>query len=91
MSVSISASEIAVWERVIRPEKDDLPLEAARFFLNLSFGPADLNRMRELALKGQDDTLFPEAAEELRNHRQVGLQIDLLRSKARQAIRRSEA
>ena len=89
MSLSSEASEIAIWERVIHSEKGDLPPEAAQFFLNLSFEPRDLDRMHELAVKSQADELLPEEAEELRNYRQIGLQIDLLRSKARRALRNS--
>ncbi|HEY5311248.1 MAG TPA: hypothetical protein VIK18_01970 [Pirellulales bacterium] len=88
MSLPLSGSETAIWERLIHPEKGDLPPEAARFFLNLSFEAEDLNHMHELAVKGQQDELTPEEAEALRNYRQVGLQIDLLQSKARLAIQR---
>jgi hypothetical protein len=86
MSLSTPASEIAIWERVIHPERGDLPPEAATFFLNLAFEPDDLERIHELAVKNQDGSLAPDEAEALRNYRQVGLQIDVLRSKARQAI-----
>jgi len=89
MSLPLSGSEAAIWERVNHPERGDLPHEAATFFLNLSFEPVDLNQMHELAIKGEQDELTPEEAEALRNYRQVGLQIDLLRSKARLAIQRS--
>jgi hypothetical protein len=84
-----SASEIAIWERVIHPDRGDLPLDAARFFLNLAFDQDDLERMHELALKNQEGTLATDEAEALRNYRQIGLQIDLLRSKARQVIQRN--
>ncbi len=86
-----SASEIAIWERVIHPERGDLPPEAARFFLNLAFDQDDLDRMHELAVKNQEGELAADEAEALRNYRQIGLQIDLLRSKARQAIQQGPA
>ena len=58
--------------------------------LKLRHGLADdLNRLHELAVKGQNGDLTAEEAEALRNFRQVGLQIDLLRSKARLAIKQS--
>ena len=91
MSLSTPASEIAIWERVIRPERGDLPPDAARFFLSLAFEPDDLGRIHELAVKNQDGTLTPEEAEALHNYRQVGLQIDLLRSKARLAMQQPPA
>ncbi len=32
-----SSSEIAIWQRVIHPKRGDMPVDVARFFLNLSF------------------------------------------------------
>lgn len=89
MASSFSGSEIAIWERVIHPERGDLPADAARFFLNLEFEAEDLQRMHELAVKGQAGELTADEAEVLRNYRQIGLQIDVLRSKARLAMRDS--
>ena len=76
-------SESAIWARVIRAERGDLPPEAARFFLNLAFDPADLDHMHNLAVRNQAGELSTDELESLRNFRQVGLQLDLLRSKAR--------
>jgi hypothetical protein len=87
MASPLSGSESAIWQRVIHPERGDLPPEAAQFFLKLSFEPDDLNRMHELAVKGQTGELTAEEAEALHNYRQVGLQIHLLRSKARIAMK----
>lgn len=91
MSILSAASETAIWSRVIRPEQDDLPPEAARYFLDLSFDPADLERVHQLALKNQEGSLTLEESEALKNFRQIGLQIDLLRSKARLALKRHAA
>jgi len=84
-----SSSESAIWDRVIHPDRGDLTPAAAEFFLNLSFDQDDLDRMHELAVKGQEGTLSTEESEALRNYRQIGLQIDLLRSKARLTIARN--
>jgi hypothetical protein len=89
MSIATAASESGIWLRVIHPERGDLPLDAARYFLTLTFDPADIDRMHELAVKNQEGVLTAVEQEELRNFRQVGLQIDLLRSKARQALQSS--
>ena len=91
MSSLSSASATAIWERVIHPERGDLPPEAARFFLGLTFEPADLEQMHALAEKGQAGTLTVEEADALRNFRQIGLQLDLLRSKARLAMGRASS
>jgi hypothetical protein len=79
-------SETAIWERVIHPERGDLPREAALFFLNLAFDRNDLDRIHELTVKNQEGALAADELDALRNYRQVGLQLDLLRSKARLAI-----
>jgi hypothetical protein len=87
VSMVHTTSESDIWARVLRPDEGDLPPEAARFFLNLAFDPADLNRMHELTVRNQAEELSPEEVESLRNFRHVGLQIDMLRSKARLALR----
>ena len=86
MSILPMTSEIAIWERVIHPQRGTFPPEAANFFLSLAFEQQDLDRMHDLAVKNQQGTLAPEEQQALHNYRQVGLQLDLLRSKARQAI-----
>lgn len=86
MSITAATSESAIWGRVISPERGDMPAEAARFFLNLSFDQADLARLHDLTTRNQAGQLTAEEAEALKNFRQVGLQLDLLRSKARLAL-----
>jgi hypothetical protein len=78
----------AVLSRVIRPERDDLSPEAARSLLNLAFEQADLDRMHELAVKGQKGPLSREEQAEIAEYRQVGLLLDLLKSKARLALQK---
>jgi hypothetical protein len=82
-----SGSESAIWARVIHPERGDLPPEVARFFLDLAFEQNDIDRIHELLVKNQAGELSAAESEELRDYLQVGLEIDLLRSKARLAIR----
>ncbi len=89
MSIQSTTSEIAIWERVIHPKRGELPPEAARFFLSLAFDQEDLDRLHDLTVKHQQGTLAPDEHEALCNYRQIGLQLDLLRSKARQAIQLS--
>lgn len=84
--MTVATSESAIWGRVISPERGDMPAEAARYFLNLSFDQTDLDRLHELTTRNQAGQLTAEESEALRNFRQVGLQLDLLRSKARLAL-----
>jgi len=80
-------SEATIWERILDPERGDLPIEVARYFLKLSFGPNELERMHALAERHQQGELAPHEVDELRSYRQVGLQLDLLHSKARQTLK----
>jgi uncharacterized protein YnzC (UPF0291/DUF896 family) len=77
-----------IWNRLLRPDHGDMPPEAARFFLHLAFDQQDLDRMHELTVKNQERGLTPEEQDELRTYRQVGLQLDLLRAKARLSLKR---
>ena len=77
-----------VLSRVIRPEQDDLSPEAARSILKLAFEQTDLDRMHELAVRGQEGGLSKEEQEEIAEYRQVGLFLDLLKSKARLSLKR---
>jgi uncharacterized protein YnzC (UPF0291/DUF896 family) len=77
----------AIWTRLLRPEQGDMSPDTARFFLNLAFDQQDLDRMHALAVKNQAGELSAEEQEELKNYRQVGLELDLLRAKAQRAIK----
>ncbi|WP_425617368.1 hypothetical protein NA78x_001042 [Anatilimnocola sp. NA78] len=91
MSMMSAASETAIWSRVIGAEPTSMPPEAARYFLSLEFEPADLQRMHDLAVRNQQGVLSADEIDELKNFRQIGLQIDLLRSKARLSLRDTSA
>jgi hypothetical protein len=78
----------AIWSRLIRPEKNDMSSDAARFFLSLEFDSKDLDRMHELAVKNQSGGLDAQESEELKNYRQIGLELDFLRAKARGALKK---
>jgi hypothetical protein len=81
-----NSTPAAIWNRLLRPDQGTMSPEAARFFLKLAFDPHDLDRMQALAARNQAGDLSPEEHEELMHYRQVGLELDLLRAKARRAI-----
>ena len=81
-----AVSENAIWERLIQPDRGALPVEAAQFFLGLSFCERDAARLRELVERNRQGALSEEEATELQSYRQVSFQLDLLRSKARQTL-----
>ena len=78
--------DAVIWTRLLRPDEGGMAPEAARYFLGLRFDPEDQRRMHELAERHQAGELAPHEAAELAGYRRVGLQLDLLRSKARLSI-----
>jgi hypothetical protein len=86
MAVELQVTETAIWERIIQPGNANLSPDAARFFLSLAFADDDLRRMHDLVQRQQSQDLTEDEQEELAAYRQVGLQLDLLRSKARRSM-----
>jgi hypothetical protein len=85
------ASEGAIWGRLLQPESKSLSLQAARSLLRLDFAPEDKDRMRELAAKARDGSLTPAEQEDIRNYEQVGNLLALMKSKARQRLKRASS
>lgn len=81
-------SDGSIWQRIIRPERDDLTRPGAEALLKLHFDDADLARMHELAQKDQDGDASDQERDELQIYRRVGLQLDLFHSKARLTLKR---
>ncbi len=81
----------AVLDRVIRMDGDDLSRDAALSILKLSFQQADLDRMHDLAVRGQKGELSKEEQAEIAEYRQVGLLLALLKSKARRSLKRGSS
>ena len=84
-------SDVAILERLLRPQDTHLSRDAAQALLALSFDPADLQRMQHLAASAQAGDLTEEDREEADNYERVGHLLGLLRSKARRALRATSA
>jgi hypothetical protein len=82
-----SASEAAIWSRLIRPDQNGLSKEAARSILELNFSDADKARMAELAHKNKESTLSPEERAELACYVKVGDVLSLLHLKAKKSLK----
>ena len=80
--------EGAILARLIRPEDDDLPAEAAKAFLNIRFDRHDLDRIHELVTKNQDDALTPAEKADLESYLHVSSILDLMHAKARRALKK---
>ena len=81
-------SEAAILKRMIEPEADDLPAEAAHYILRLGFPEPDLRRMDDLAAKARAGILKEEERGEAENYEHVGHLLALMQSKARRALSR---
>ena len=90
MSVVIAEnSASAIWQRTIETNRSSLDATAARALLRLRFSRADLERADQLAAKARGGSLTTAEERELEDYRAVGTAIELLKSKARLALKRS--
>jgi hypothetical protein len=85
------ATEGAIWTRLLQPGSKTLSLEAARYLLRLEFAPEDKERMHELAARARDGSLTAAEQEEIRNYERVGNLLALMKSKARQRLKKASA
>src|SRR5262245_55707179 len=83
------ATEAAIWNRLLQPGSSMLSLEAARYFLRMEFTPEDKDRMHELAGKAREGLLTASEREEIKNYERVGNLLALLKSKARQRLKKA--
>ena len=65
--------------------------ESARALLLLEFSKKDRERMHLLSKKAQEGSLLPDQQDEIGRYRRIGYFLDLLRSKARKALKNSKS
>jgi hypothetical protein len=80
--------DAGILARLIRPDDDNLPPEAARALLNIRFTDRDLARIHELAVKNQDDALTPADKADLESYLRVSSFLDLMHAKARRSLKK---
>jgi hypothetical protein len=80
--------DAGILARLIRPSENNLPAAAARALLNIRFDSSDLDRIHELAVKNQDDTLTPDEKEDLESYLRVSSFLDLMHAKARRSLKK---
>lgn len=80
-------SEAKLWERIVLPDRPDLPADLARYVLGLGFEEADHERMAELSRRANQGTLAEAERAELEEFVAVGHVLALLQSKARRSLR----
>src|SRR4051812_8903546 len=88
---SVPIDDAQLWNRLISPDRSDMPLEAARYFLSLEFNASDRNRMHELAQRNQAGEMTPTDEAALASYRRVGIQLDILRAKAKLSLKSNDS
>ncbi len=88
---AFSASEAALWGRLLDHIDAVLSPEAASYILNLRFPQSDIDRMQELAEKARAGALTLEEHIEMDNYERVGQVLSLMKSKARKSLRKIRA
>jgi hypothetical protein len=83
-----NSTEASIISRMIRPEKNELPDEAAKALLRLSLDQSDLDRLHELVVKNQDDALSAAEKTELESYLRISLLVDLMHAKALSALKK---
>ena len=82
--------DAVILDRVVKPNRADLPPEVAQAFLQFEFGPKDRNRMHELSVKAQEGILRADEQAEFESYRRIGYFLDLMRSKARKTLKKAK-
>ena len=89
MKVTTRATDhgTAIWRRVIKFERPLSP-SAARALLKLRFSDRDHALMNDLSAKARAGTLTPEEKIDIDTFERLGCLLDILHSKARQALKK---
>lgn len=78
-----------IMSRILRPERGDLPPQAAEWVLSTDFDPVDKERMIELYEKAKEGALTPLEDAELEDYGAVTRLLELMKAKAKISLRRS--
>jgi hypothetical protein len=82
------SGDAAILARLFRPDREDLPAEAARALLAIRFDAEELSRLHDLVTRNQDDALTPAEKRELESYLRVSAFLDLMHARARRALKR---
>jgi hypothetical protein len=86
--ISHSGGDAAILARLIRPRNDDLPVAAAKAFLNISIEGDELTRLQDLLARNQDGELSSAEKADLESYLRVSAFLDLMHAKARRSLKK---
>lgn len=81
----------AILARLLNGEKPKLSVQTARFILGLEFPEEDKSRMHELAARAREGKLSHGESEEIDAYGRVGSLLAILKSRARQALKKTRS
>lgn len=82
-TISDTVTEADVLDQLVTAEQPGLSAEAARALLGLSFSPAAVSRMNELAERNRQGTLSEADRAALERYLRVGHFLNIVQAKAR--------
>ena len=80
-------TEAAILARLVASQNEIHTPEVAQYLLSFAFQQSNMQRMQELAERGQDGTLKDQEREELESYLHVCNLLAIMQSKARQCLR----
>jgi uncharacterized protein YnzC (UPF0291/DUF896 family) len=81
---------LAIWKRLIEPNKGNMSPAAAEGILNWKLGLKDANRMNALAAKAPEKRATEKESQELETYRRVSGFLSLFHMKARLSLKKSK-
>jgi hypothetical protein len=82
-------TDVTILARVLGNEEGTLSLSMAKHILTCQFSELDKSRMHELATRNQNDDLSESEKHELRAYAKAGTLLSILKSRARQVVRKN--
>jgi hypothetical protein len=79
-------TQAAILDRIIGRDQSSIPVDAARYFLSLSFDAGDRERMNLLAARSREGEATAAELAEAGGYCQVGHFLALIQSKARKSL-----
>lgn len=86
-AISFPTNQAEIFARTVEHHAEQLPPDIARFFLELELTADDQARLNELADKAREGSLTEIERQDLDEYRRAGRLVELMKLKARHALR----
>jgi hypothetical protein len=87
-ALNIPNCDVTILARIIRPDRGDLSIAAARAFLKLDFDDRDRERMHALLEKARAGTATHAELDEMDDYDRIAHLLGMIRSKARRVMKK---